>query len=518
MEFSAQNLLAQLLTAPHRHTQDAPRDGRGLYGLVDHLGHVRYIGSTKSLGQSFYSRIHAKHRTGSEHLSHYFSSMYNTGRMWRQRLDPATQADGDIAKKLRNNFIARHCRAVWVVLPDSADISGLEAEVIRIAPAEVTAWNARKTAVCDEPVELVDETIRYLGWGDREKAALERQRQCSLAASGRMPVAQTALAAASAQGPNVLRFPQGPFRFVALDVETANNDRGSICQIGVACVRPDNTIVTWKAHVDPQVQEWRFTYLHGISAKTVAGAPLFAEVMKVLRGALAGLTVYQHSGFDCSAITAACQKARLSSPDWAWRDSVQVARQAWPELEGNGGHGLANLKTVLSLSFDHHDAGEDARAAAQVVLLAEQVGRVIPVSAPLKMAVPAPVRAALISAPTVAAAPAVAQARAGALVLGEVELTQGNIDNSHIYLRGFLDRFPADAIGGSNKGATAPRQVAVDYGGGAPAMTDLDGSKKIFRDRSLARAFFARHAARVGDFAVVEQLALYQYRVSLRRS
>lgn len=45
--------------------------------------------------------------------------------------------------------------------------------------------------------------------------------------------------------------------------------------------------------------------------------------------------------------------------------------QALHELKGNGGHGLANLKQVLNLDFHHHDAGEDARAAAMVVLRAQ---------------------------------------------------------------------------------------------------------------------------------------------------
>ncbi|WP_394805045.1 3'-5' exonuclease family protein [Tritonibacter scottomollicae] len=52
--------------------------------------------------------------------------------------------------------------------------------------------------------------------------------------------------------------------------------------------------------------------------------------------------------------------------------------QAWPELRGNGGHGLANLKKVLGLQFKHYDAGEDARAAAEVTLKAEaSMGRKI---------------------------------------------------------------------------------------------------------------------------------------------
>jgi DNA polymerase-3 subunit epsilon len=53
-------------------------------------------------------------------------------------------------------------------------------------------------------------------------------------------------------------------------------------------------------------------------------------------------------------------------------DSLIVARRAWPELRGNGGHGLGNPKTYLGLNFEHHDAEEDARAAAEVVLHAER--------------------------------------------------------------------------------------------------------------------------------------------------
>lgn len=62
----------------------------------------------------------------------------------------------------------------------------------------------------------------------------------------------------------------------------------------------------------------------------------------------------------------------LPLSNFRWHDSVTVARRAWPELKGNGGHGLANLKSVFNLDFQHHDAGEDAKAAAMVVLLAER--------------------------------------------------------------------------------------------------------------------------------------------------
>ena len=371
MRFSAADLLSALLDAAPRPTAEAPRDARGLYGLVDHHGALRYIGATSSTDQSFYERIHRRHRTGSEGMSHYFSEMYNTGRMWRDR-GAVAKADGEIAKALRNQFVIDHCRAVWMPLPDRADIVRLEAEVLALAPEDAIAWNRRRMRAYDEPVDLVDATLHGLGWGARERAALERQRLRFLSARI-TAVAEPASGHAALRQPRMMPFPEGPFRFFALDVETANQDRGSICQIGVACVRADASIETWVSYVDPQVERWVFTSLHGISARTVQGAPRFAEVLPVLREALAGAVVYQHSGFDRSAIAAACRTSGLPVPAWDWRDSVQVARAAWPELRGRGGHGLASLKQHLGLVFAHHDAGEDARAAAEVVLHAEGV-------------------------------------------------------------------------------------------------------------------------------------------------
>ncbi len=167
--------------------------------------------------------------------------------------------------------------------------------------------------------------------------------------------------------------PKGPFRFIALDVETASRDSASICQIGIACVRRDNHIKTYTTYVNPEQSFAPFnTELHGIDAATVASAPSFPEAWEMLKPLLQLHHLVQHSSFDSRAIEAACRAYRLPNADLSWSDSVKIARKAWPEFKGNGGHGLGNLKQELRLSFQHHDAGEDARAAAQVVLLAER--------------------------------------------------------------------------------------------------------------------------------------------------
>lgn len=172
----------------------------------------------------------------------------------------------------------------------------------------------------------------------------------------------------------ILALPHGNHRFIALDVETSCGDSASICQIGLAFVAIDGDIETWSTFVDPMMPFARFNIdLHGIAPETVKGAPTFHQVWPQLHSLLAKHPMVQHSRFDEYAINAACKAHGLSRPRLNWHNSVTIARNAWPELKGNGGHGLANLKKHLSLEFRHHDAGEDARAAAMVVLKAEEV-------------------------------------------------------------------------------------------------------------------------------------------------
>ncbi|MGO4909250.1 3'-5' exonuclease [Pseudorhodobacter sp. W20_MBD10_FR17] len=171
---------------------------------------------------------------------------------------------------------------------------------------------------------------------------------------------------------HINRVPEGDFRFIALDVETACSDAASICQIGLACVQPDNRIQTFSMFVNPRTHFDPFNIrLHGIGPDHVADALPFHEAFETLLPLLARHHLIQHSNFDKQAINAAHRCLGLEPPPLNWSDSVRIARRAWPELKGNGGHGLANLKQLLNLQFHHHDAGEDARAAAMVVLHAE---------------------------------------------------------------------------------------------------------------------------------------------------
>lgn len=511
---NAHEVLERLLKSEPKKTSEAPKDSRGIYGLIDHRGDLRYIGSTSAENETFHRRIHHRHRSGSETHSHYFSRMYNTGRMWRLRNDDATKSDGDIAKKLRNAFIAEYCRAVWVPLPDNANILALENEILSLAPPETVAWNRRGMSVYQEPKDLVDIMIEKLGFGAWERAALDRQNRRFLGTASKPPY----IGRETGRPPSP-PLPRGSFRFAALDVETANNDRGSICQIGIAFVGQDNAIETWKTYVDPQTDRWLFSGLHGITNALVSGAPTFEELLPALETALKGLTVYQHSGFDRSAIRSACSTIGRAEPSWDWQDSVVVARKAWPELKGNGGHGLASLQQYLGLSFDHHDAGEDARAAAEIVLRAEsrdtysshtrkQTDRTRDGNARDSVAV--------VQRNMSDASVHDDEAATSSRLLGQIQLTAGNIRNNHIYLRDLWHLFPADCIGGSNAASAASRQVRIDWGGASPEMTDLDGTKKLFRKRSWVRKFFEMNGVCEGDSVYLYSDSPYAYRLRIQ--
>lgn len=159
--------------------------------------------------------------------------------------------------------------------------------------------------------------------------------------------------------------------FLAVDVETANQSRGSICQIGIA--RYVDGIMTggWSRLVDP---EERFqainTRIHGISPEEVRGEKSFLDLYPVLYRLLHGKVCISHSDFDVQAIDQACRKYSLKTPQAKWIDTAAAARSQAPTGYA-GGFKLDTLCEFIGYKFKHHDALEDAAACGQVFLAAE---------------------------------------------------------------------------------------------------------------------------------------------------
>lgn len=97
--------------------------------------------------------------------------------------------------------------------------------------------------------------------------------------------------------------------FVALDVETANADCSSICQIGTARFEDGCLTEEWSTLVNPEDDFDPFNVsLHGISEDMVEGSPVFPNLVENLRGRLKSRTTVCHTPFDRVAVSQACSK------------------------------------------------------------------------------------------------------------------------------------------------------------------------------------------------------------------
>ena len=101
----------------------------------------------------------------------------------------------------------------------------------------------------------------------------------------------------------------------------------------------------------------------------------------------------------------------------------------------------------------------------------------------------------------------------------EIELTQGNINNDHIYLSSVIEFFPSDSIGGSNDNSLAARALGVHSGiSSSPVRTDIAGDKKVFRRRAWVGEFFEVHNLAAGGRVVIEKTGADRYHVYPKRA
>jgi DNA polymerase-3 subunit epsilon len=158
--------------------------------------------------------------------------------------------------------------------------------------------------------------------------------------------------------------------FVVIDVETANPNFSSICQIGIAPFRDGVLERTREWLVNPQDYFDPINVsIHGIDEHSVRNAPKWPEVYAAVAPFLAGNIVASHTAFDRAAVTQACGTWDVSACECRWLDTARVVRRAWPQFSKSG-YGLANVAATFGIKYQAHDASEDARCAGEILMLA----------------------------------------------------------------------------------------------------------------------------------------------------
>ncbi|HRQ36956.1 MAG TPA: exonuclease domain-containing protein [Chloroflexota bacterium] len=158
--------------------------------------------------------------------------------------------------------------------------------------------------------------------------------------------------------------------FVALDVETANPNLASICQIGVVTFSNGLVVDKWQSLVNPQDYfDSMNVLIHGVTEVKVSNAPIFSQIHLELKKLIENNVTVIHTSYDKVAISRAIEKYHLLPVNCTWLDTARVVRRTWQEFRSSG-YGLANVAKEFNIDFEHHNAVEDARAAGEILLRA----------------------------------------------------------------------------------------------------------------------------------------------------
>lgn len=171
--------------------------------------------------------------------------------------------------------------------------------------------------------------------------------------------------------------------FIAIDFETANEQRNSACAIGIAVV--DRSCVARTYHHLIRPHELRFTAMntriHGINSDAVERSPTLNDLWPTISPLFHDRLVFAHNAsFDLSVLRHSLHANGLAVPELQYSCSLKLARVAWPELAS---HGLSFLAASHGLELDHHDAESDATVASEIVL---RIAREQDVDCPFRLA------------------------------------------------------------------------------------------------------------------------------------
>ncbi|NHA03457.1 DNA polymerase III [Mucilaginibacter sp. HC2] len=159
--------------------------------------------------------------------------------------------------------------------------------------------------------------------------------------------------------------------FVTIDFETATSDRSTPCEIGLTFVENNQIVKTlsWliKPHCYPNFDFFN-VLIHGITPAMVADQLEFNELWLEILPLIEGKFLFAHNaGFDFSVLRKTLDAYDLPYPNVVYACSYIMAKNIWPGLSS---YNLKSLCNERQITFDHHRAGADAKATAELILIA----------------------------------------------------------------------------------------------------------------------------------------------------
>ncbi len=158
--------------------------------------------------------------------------------------------------------------------------------------------------------------------------------------------------------------------FAAIDFETANECRTSVCSVGVVVVRGGEIAGRFYSLIHPVPDYYRSccSEVHGLCRDDTCHAPSFPEVWRQIEPLIGDLPLVAHNAcFDEGCLREVHRAYGMDYPEYEFYDTLQASRRTF-------GNSLPNHRlptAALACGYDltvHHHALADAEACASIAL------------------------------------------------------------------------------------------------------------------------------------------------------
>ena len=156
--------------------------------------------------------------------------------------------------------------------------------------------------------------------------------------------------------------------FAAIDFETANGSRSSVCSVGIVIVRNGKIVDKFYSLIRPNPNYYTFftTRVHGLTRKDTDPYPHFPEVWAQVSERIEGLPLVAHNKmFDEGCLKAVFAKYGMPYPGYKFHCTLSASRRCL-RLPNHQLHVVAR-----ACGYDlehHHHALADAEAAGIICL------------------------------------------------------------------------------------------------------------------------------------------------------
>ena len=156
--------------------------------------------------------------------------------------------------------------------------------------------------------------------------------------------------------------------FAAIDFETANYERSSVCSVGIVIVRNGEIVDSFYSLIQPEPNYYNYwcSEVHGLCHNDTDDAPVFPYVWEKIEPLIEGLPLVAHnSPFDEGCLKAVFRVYQMTYPDYEFYDTLCASRKHFGKLLPN--HQLHTVAEACGYHLEnHHHALADAEACAWI--------------------------------------------------------------------------------------------------------------------------------------------------------